>query len=63
MTAIAYYINRFLDWCDKLGEESRQYRKNPDNQQSAFCAPPNARKKAVKIVDEVLFGIGKKKKK
>ncbi len=63
MVTIDNFIKRFLDWCDKLGEDLRRYGKNPNTQHSAFSPPPNARKKAVRIVDELLFGIGKKEKK
>lgn len=61
MSSMKNIIQHFLDWCDKLGRESRSYFRNPKNQHSHYTASPNARRKAVKLVDEQLFGIGKKK--
>lgn len=60
MASISNLVNRFLDWCDKFGKDAFRYRKIP-NTPTAHMPPRDARKKAVKIIDEKLFGIGKKK--
>lgn len=59
MKSIRNLLNRFLDWCDKFGKTAFRYSRNP-NTPTAHMPPYNARKKATKIIDEKLFGIGKK---
>lgn len=61
MRTFRAYIAKFTDWLSKLGDDAMRYNRNPNVQHSHLLPPPNARRKATKLIDEKIFGIGKRK--
>ena len=61
MSTFMINIDKLIGWITKLGEDAMRYNRNPDVQHSHLFPPAPARKKATKLIDEKIFGIGRKK--